>query len=44
MHRYVPNDPFEFPSRQPARPEPVDVQGVEEYKIEKIADERTRRG
>ncbi|GAA5881029.1 hypothetical protein JCM8547_003592, partial [Rhodosporidiobolus lusitaniae] len=44
LRRYVPNDPFDFPSRQPARPEPVDVQGVEEYKIEKIADERTRRG
>lgn len=39
---YSANDPDLFPSRQPTRPEPIDVDGQEEYEVEAIVDEKGR--
>ncbi|GAA5982141.1 hypothetical protein JCM11641_000600 [Rhodosporidiobolus odoratus] len=44
LKRYSPNDAADFPLRQPPRPDPVVVGGEEEYTVESIVDERTRRG
>ncbi|GAA5908929.1 hypothetical protein JCM5296_006825, partial [Sporobolomyces johnsonii] len=47
LKRYIPNDASLFPSRQPPRPGPIDVDGADEYEVEAIVDEkgkgRTRR-
>jgi hypothetical protein len=40
---YVPNDPEEFPEREPPRPGPV-IPVDNQYIVERILDERTRRG
>ncbi|GAA5975165.1 hypothetical protein JCM11641_004373 [Rhodosporidiobolus odoratus] len=44
LRRYTSNDANSFPSRTPPRPEPVNVEGEEEFKVEKVVDERQRRG
>ncbi|GAA5990937.1 hypothetical protein JCM11641_003508 [Rhodosporidiobolus odoratus] len=40
LKRYNPNDASTFSSREPPRPEPIDVDGNEEYMVESIVDER----
>ncbi|GAA5833759.1 hypothetical protein JCM3766R1_000089 [Sporobolomyces carnicolor] len=40
---YCPNDANQFPDRTPARPEPIDVNGEQEFVVEAILDERKRR-
>lgn len=40
---YRPNDADQFPDRTPARPEPIDVDGEQEFVVEAILDERKRR-
>ncbi|GAA5994209.1 hypothetical protein JCM11641_002880 [Rhodosporidiobolus odoratus] len=44
LRRYVPNDDDAYPNRTPPRPEAIKVDGVEEYVVEKVVDERKRRG
>ncbi|GAA5882917.1 hypothetical protein JCM3774_000947 [Rhodotorula dairenensis] len=39
---YPPNDAENFPARREPRPEPIDVDGEEEYFIKKIVDEKGR--
>ncbi|GAA5982121.1 hypothetical protein JCM11641_000594 [Rhodosporidiobolus odoratus] len=47
LKRYIANNPTEYASREPPRPEPIDVDGGAEYQVEAIVDEkkknRTRR-
>jgi hypothetical protein len=43
LKRFIENDPLLFPSRELGRPGPVMTEdGLEEYRIEKIVDERKR--
>ncbi|GAA5974652.1 hypothetical protein JCM11641_007040 [Rhodosporidiobolus odoratus] len=42
--RYTLNDADAFPSRDPPRPKLVKVDGEQEFKIEKVVDERVRQG
>ncbi|GAA5978447.1 hypothetical protein JCM11641_007948 [Rhodosporidiobolus odoratus] len=44
LRRYIPNDNSAFPERSPPRPEPIVVDGTEEFVVEKVVDERKRRG
>ncbi|CDR44501.1 RHTO0S09e05028g1_1 [Rhodotorula toruloides] len=37
---YNPNDTNNFPSREPPRPGPIDVDGEEEYEVKAIVDEK----
>lgn len=39
---YRPNDAADFPARRPPRPDPIDVEGEEEYFVERIVDEKGR--
>ncbi|EGU13057.1 RNA binding protein [Rhodotorula toruloides ATCC 204091] len=39
---YHPNNVDDFPAREPPRPEPMDVEGEEEYIVEAIVDEKGR--
>ncbi|GAA5846266.1 hypothetical protein JCM11251_007271 [Rhodosporidiobolus azoricus] len=40
LKRYLPNDPTLHSDREPPRPEPIDVDGEQEYRIEKVVDEK----
>jgi hypothetical protein len=40
LKRYNPNDTNNFPSREPPRPGPIDVDGEEEFEVEAIVDEK----
>ncbi|GEM07180.1 hypothetical protein Rt10032_c02g1197 [Rhodotorula toruloides] len=40
LKRYNLNDVDSFPSREPPRPGPIDVDGKEEFKVEAIVDEK----
>ncbi|SCV73057.1 BQ2448_6982 [Microbotryum intermedium] len=40
--RYRPNDPVNFPNREPARPKPVLVDGQEEWVVQEILEEKAR--
>lgn len=40
LKRYVRNNPDVHPAREPARPEPIDVDGEEEFFVEAIVDEK----
>ncbi|GAA5988700.1 hypothetical protein JCM11641_006509 [Rhodosporidiobolus odoratus] len=44
LRRYIPNNDSAFPERSPPRPEPIVVEGTEEFVVEKVVDERKRRG
>ncbi|GAA6026234.1 hypothetical protein JCM8202_000461 [Rhodotorula sphaerocarpa] len=37
---YKENDKTQYPGREPARPEPIDVEGEQEWQIEAIVDEK----
>ncbi|SCV73498.1 BQ2448_7424 [Microbotryum intermedium] len=40
--RYRPNNPVNFPNREPARPKPVLVNGQEEWVVQEILEEKAR--
>ncbi|GAA5977503.1 hypothetical protein JCM11641_000983 [Rhodosporidiobolus odoratus] len=40
LKRYIPNDASLHSSREPPRPEPIDVEGEKEYIVEAIVDEK----
>ncbi|GAA5959299.1 hypothetical protein JCM10213_008100 [Rhodosporidiobolus nylandii] len=42
LKRYTANDPSSFPSREPPRPDPIDVDGEQEWTVEAIVDEKGR--
>jgi len=42
LKKWIPNF-TEFPDRQPTLPPPVQIEGQQEYKVERILDERIRR-
>ncbi|SCV72805.1 BQ2448_4342 [Microbotryum intermedium] len=42
LRRYRPNDPVNFPNREPARPKPVLVDGQEEWVVQEILEEKAR--
>jgi hypothetical protein len=42
LKAYHPNNVDDFPAREPPRPEPMDVEGEEEYIVEAIVDEKGR--
>ncbi|GAA5981406.1 hypothetical protein JCM10908_004099 [Rhodotorula pacifica] len=42
LKAYRPNNSDDFPARHPPRPEPIDVEGEEEYIVERIVDEKGR--
>jgi hypothetical protein len=44
LKRYRPNDDDKFPQRKQGRPEPIDVDGEDEYLVEKILDSKKVRG
>ncbi|SCV73215.1 BQ2448_7140 [Microbotryum intermedium] len=42
LRRYRPNNPVNFPNREPARPKPVLVDGQEEWVVQEILEEKAR--
>ncbi|GAA5985616.1 hypothetical protein JCM11641_004993 [Rhodosporidiobolus odoratus] len=42
LKRYIANDAEVFVQREPPRPEPMDVEGIDEYIVEHIVDEKGR--
>ncbi|GAA5987852.1 hypothetical protein JCM11641_003509, partial [Rhodosporidiobolus odoratus] len=40
LKRYIANDPSIYANREPPRPEPIDVEGTDEYVVESIVDEK----
>ncbi|GAA5974798.1 hypothetical protein JCM11641_007268, partial [Rhodosporidiobolus odoratus] len=40
LKRYIPNDALLHSTREPPRPEPIDVEGEKEYVVEAIVDEK----
>ncbi|GAA5845583.1 hypothetical protein JCM11251_003669 [Rhodosporidiobolus azoricus] len=40
LKRYTPNDPSLHAKREPPRPEPIDIEGEKEYRVEAVVDEK----